>query len=159
MLILSQHLYRITYTTHTYYLVHHYFTITTHFTQSLQSCKAGHTLPFFPILAKTSISSILHGTDGRQLKSSLVYIYTGTTQHYILELQSRLPRRKASYSLPKNCTSNRAQLPRLNFYSSLLHTKTCIIMYFLHSAFVFNVSSRMAFFHVFFTEIKQFSIY
>ena len=82
MLILSQHLYRITYTTHMYYLVHHYFTITTHFTQSLQSCKAGHTLPFFPILAKTSISSILHGTDGRQLKSSLVYIYTGTTQHY-----------------------------------------------------------------------------
>ena len=105
-------------------------------------------MPFFPILAKTSISSILHGTDGRQLKSSLVYIYLywNYTALCILELQSRLPRRKASYSLPKNCTSNRAQLPRLNFYSSLLHTKTCIIMYFLHSAFVFNVSSRMAFF-------------
>ena len=90
----------------------------------------------------------------------VVYIYTGTTQHYILELQSRLPRRKASYSLPKNCTSNRAQLPRLNFYSSLLHTKTCIIMYFLHPAFVFNVSKRMGLFiHVFFPEIKQFSLY
>ena len=81
MLILSQHLYRITYTTHTYIQ----YTITSqlqHTSHNLQSCKAGHTLPFFPILAKTSISSILHGTDGRQLKSSLVYIYTGTTQHY-----------------------------------------------------------------------------
>ena len=157
MLIQSQHLYRITYTTHTYIQ----YTITSqlqHTSHNLQSCKAGHTLPFFPILAKTSISSILHGTDGRQLKSSLVYIYLywNYTALCILELQSRLPRRKASYSLPKNCTSNRAQLPRLNFYSSLLHTKTCIIMYFLHSAFVFNMSSRMAFFHVFFSERNSF---
>ena len=52
---------------------------TTHFT--ISKAMGSHLALFFlPILAKTSISSILHGTDGRQLNWRVAYIYTHYTR-------------------------------------------------------------------------------
>ena len=132
MLILCHSIYTITYTLHVQLQLH--FT-----SQSRQSSKGSHLALFFPILAKTSISSILHGTDGRQLNTEEQLQYIST-----LELQSVLAASQEESELfaPKELYEQPRPAPSTTKTSTALqlHTKTCIIcMYFLPYSLRFYV--------------------